>query len=162
MVTTEPYRFRRATLDDLPQLAAWQANAHVREWWDSEALYDAGDLEDPRIARWIVSYGEDTFAYMQDYDVHGWANHHFGALPEGSRGIDQFIGDPAMTCAGHGTAFIGQRMRELFANGAPVIATDPHPDNARAIAVYKKLGFRPAGPPQDTQWGLILPMHARR
>ncbi|GGD74989.1 hypothetical protein [Rhizobium anhuiense] len=28
-----------------------------------------------------------------------------------------------------------------------MIATDPHPGNERAIAVYKKLGFEPFGPP---------------
>lgn len=41
-----------------------------------------------------------------------------------------------------------------------MIATDPHPNNARSIAVYKKLGFKPFGLPQKTQWGLILPMLA--
>ncbi|SMC14637.1 hypothetical protein ROA7745_04506 [Roseovarius aestuarii] len=53
-------------------------------------------------------------------------------------------------------------MQVLFDEGATVIATDPHPDNARAIAVYKKLGFEPSGLPQETKWGLILPMLARR
>lgn len=99
---------------------------------------------------------------MQDYTVHGWENHHFAKLPEGSRGIDQYIGDPEMIGVGHGTAFIGARMRALFDGGVPVIGTDPHPANERAIAVYKKLGFEPLGLPQETQWGLILPMTARQ
>ena len=94
--------------------------------------------------------------------MHGWDDHHFAALPKGARGIDQYIGDPDMIGAGHGTGFIGARMQILFDAGAPVIATDPHPENARAIAVYRKLGFAPVGPPQETQWGLILPMVARR
>lgn len=99
---------------------------------------------------------------MQDYTVHGWEDHHFAELPKGSRGIDQYIGDPEMIGVGHGSAFIGARMQTLFDQGAPVIATDPHPDNERAIAVYRKLGFEPSGPPQETKWGLILPMLARR
>lgn len=98
------------------------------------------------------------FAYMQDYNVHGWDDHHFAHLPEGARGIDQYIGDAEMLGVGHGTAFIRARLRMLFEAGAPVIATDPHPDNARAIAAYKKAGFETAGPAQDTQWGRILPM----
>jgi aminoglycoside 6'-N-acetyltransferase len=53
-------------------------------------------------------------------------------------------------------------MRALFDAGVPVVATDPHPANERAIAVYKKLGFEPFGSSQETQWGLILPMLARR
>lgn len=143
-------------------LAAWQSNPHVREWWGSDEPYDEKELADPRVSRWIVSTNERPFAYMQDYTVHGWDNHHFAGLPMGSRGIDQYIGDAEMTGVGHGSAFIGARMQVLFDEGAPVIATDPHPDNARAIAVYRKVGFEPAGAPRMTEWGLILPMVARR
>lgn len=99
---------------------------------------------------------------MQDYSVHGEEDHPFAALPKGSRGIDQFIGEPDMIGLGHGSAFIRARMKALFDAGAPVIGTDPHPANERAIAVYRKLGFEPYGAPQETRWGLILPMLARR
>ena len=67
-----------------------------------------------------------------------------------------------MIALGHGSAFISARMRVLFDAGAPVIATDPHPDNKRAISVYTKLGFETFGPPQETEWGLILPMKVSR
>ncbi|MDW9546825.1 GNAT family N-acetyltransferase [Sinorhizobium meliloti] len=162
MTAANRYSFRKATVDDLPLLIAWQSNPHVRAWWGSDESYDAADLADPRVARWIVSTAERPFAFMQDYTVHGWEDHHFAKLPRGSRGIDQYIGDPEMIGLGHGSAFIGARMRALFDAGVPVIATDPHPANERAIAVYKKLGFEPFGSPQETQWGLILPMLARR
>lgn len=155
------YGFRKATLDDLDLLMAWQSTPHVREWWDSEEPYDEADLADPRVARWIVSNARRPFAFIQDYTVHGWEDHHFVNLPNGSRGVDQYIGDPNMVGVGHGSAFIRIRMQALFDEGAPVIATDPHPDNARAIAVYRKLGFEPSGPSQETQWGLILPMVAK-
>lgn len=162
METTGQYDFRAATLDDLHLLKAWQSRPHVREWWDSEDPYNAEDIDDPRVARWIVSTNDQPFAYMQDYTVHGWENHHFARLPKGARGIDQYIGDPEMIGVGHGTAFIAARMRVLFDEGAPVIATDPHPDNQRAIAVYRKLGFEVSGPPRETEWGLILPMQVSR
>ncbi len=141
-------------------LAAWQATPHVGAWWDADDPYDADDLAESKVARWIVSHAGRPFAFLQDYTVHGWDTHHFAALPKGTRGIDQFIGVAEMIGVGHGTAFIGARMRALFADGAPMIATDPHPDNARAIAVYTKLGFQPMGPAKDTEWGLILPMAA--
>nr|WP_321484480.1 GNAT family N-acetyltransferase [uncultured Cohaesibacter sp.] len=98
---------------------------------------------------------------MQDYSVLGWEDHHFAGLPKGSRGIDQYIGAPELVGVGHGSAFIRMRMQALFDQGAPVIATDPHPNNGRAIAVYKKLGFKASGSPRKTQWGLIVPMLAR-
>ncbi|MCY0096101.1 GNAT family N-acetyltransferase [Hoeflea ulvae] len=151
------YTFRKVTMDDLGLLMAWQARAHVRKWWSS-APWDQQKIDDPRVARWIVSCGRHPFAFMQDYTVHGWDEHHFSKLPKGSRGIDQYIGDPDMLGLGHGTAFISARMRTLFDAGAPVIATDPHPANARAIAVYTRLGFEAFGPVRETAWGLILPM----
>ncbi|MCE0505925.1 acetyltransferase [Roseivivax sp. GX 12232] len=162
MTGTQNYRFRRANVDDLALIRAWQLKSHVREWWDANEPYAEADLADPRVARWIVSFGMRPFAFMQDYTVHGWGDHHFDHHPKGTRGIDQFIGEPDMVGIGHGSAFIGTRMQALFDEGAPIIATDPHPDNARAVAVYKKLGFSPSGPLQETDWGLILPMTARR
>ena len=162
MRTANQYSFRKATFDDLPLLAAWRSNPHVRAWWDSDQSSDAAYFAEPRVARWIVSTAGRPFAFMQDYTVHGWEDHHFADLPSGSRGIDQYIGEPEMIGVGHGSAFIGARMRALFDAGVPVIATDPHPANERAIAVYKKLGFEPSGSPQQTRWGLILPMLARR
>lgn len=149
-------------MDDLDMLLAWQSNSHVSEWWDSDAPFDEADLADNRVRQWIVSTTGRPFAFMQDYTVHGWDDHHFAHLPKGSRGIDQYIGDPDMIGVGHGSAFIGARMQALFDEDVPVIATDPHPDNERAIAVYEKLGFEPIGPPQKSQWGLILPMLAKR
>jgi aminoglycoside 6'-N-acetyltransferase len=161
MTAPDAYSFRRATLGDLALLKAWQSNQHVLEWWEAAEPYDASDLGDPRVARCIVSTKGRPFAFMQDYTVHGWPDHHFADLPEGSRGIDQYIGEPEMIGLGHGSAFIRQRMQGLFQDGAPVIATDPHPKNGRAIAVYKKLGFIVLGSARETEWGLILPMAAK-
>ncbi|KAJ55538.1 aminoglycoside adenylyltransferase [Actibacterium mucosum KCTC 23349] len=156
------YNFRKVLNGDLPLLATWRAAPHVRVWWDSDEPDSPAELTDSRVARFIVSLGDRPFAYMQDYTVHGWDGHHFFELPLGSRGIDQFIGLPDMVGKGHGPAFIAQRVADLFAAGAPVVATDPHPDNTRAIAAYEKAGFRAFGPSKDTPWGRILPMRADR
>jgi aminoglycoside 6'-N-acetyltransferase len=140
-------------------LETWRRLPHVQEWWGDDP-FDPQDLADPRVAVMIVEFEGVPFAYMQDYGVHDWEGHHFGYLPDRSRGIDQFIGDPAMIDVGHGTAFIRQRMLELFAAGAPAIGTDPHPKNARAIAAYQKAGFRIVGPEEDTEWGRVIRMEA--
>lgn len=155
------YRFRRVSSGDLPLLEAWQRLPHVAEWWDGSTVYDAEDLTDPRLALWLVEYDGRPFAFMQDYDVHGWPDHHFSFLPPGARGIDQFIADPAMVGIGHGSAFIRARLEELFDAGVPAVGTDPHPDNARAIAAYRKAGFSIVGGPVDSEWGPSLLMECR-
>ena len=162
MMSAKRYSFRQATVDDLDLLTEWQSRPHVRAWWDSDEPYDRDDLSDPRVSRWIVSFDDVPFAFMQDYTVHGWDDHHFASLPKGSRGIDQFIADPEMIGVGHGSGFIGARLQALFDAGAPVIATDPHPENARAISGDGRPGFEPFGRPYVTPWGPILPMLARR
>ena len=162
MTATNPYIFRKATMGDLTLLNGWQSHPHVREWWGNVEPYDEEYFNDRRVSRWIVETAGKPFAFMQDYTVHGWKEHHFSKLPKGSRGIDQYIGEPELIGFGHGSAFIASRMETLFDAGAPIIATDPHPENKRAIAVYRKVGFEVSGPPQETAWGLILPMLAKR
>ncbi len=162
MTVPNRYTFRKVTIADLDLLLEWQSRPHVSEWWDSVEPCEPAELQDPRVARWIVATADRPFAYIQDYTVHGWEDHHFFQLPKGSRGIDQLIGEPDMIDKGHGSAFISERLKTLFDEGVPIIATDPHPDNARAIAAYRKSGFREIGPPQNTPWGRVLPMKVSR
>ena len=152
------YGFRAVVQSDEQLFRIWLAAPHVREWWDDGPEITEEWLADERVARWIVDYHGKPFAYMQDYDPHGWDDHPFAYLPKGARGIDQYIGEARMLGIGHGTGFIAQRVAALFSAGAPVVCVDPHPENARAIAVYQKVGFKVKGPTRDTQWGRILPM----
>ncbi|NDV00673.1 GNAT family N-acetyltransferase [Pseudoroseicyclus tamaricis] len=156
-----PYSFRRVREEDRALLRRWLAEPHVRKWWGSDEPAERLELEG-HVARWIVWLEGTPFAYMQDYSVHGEEGHHFAGLPAGSRGIDQYIGVPGLIGQGHGTGFIGARMQALYDEGAPAIAVDPDPTNARAIAVYRKLGFEVSGPAHDSRWGRVLPMVAWR
>jgi aminoglycoside 6'-N-acetyltransferase len=112
---------------------------------------------------WIVELVDSAgharpFAYAQDYSPHDWDDHPFAHLPPGSRGIDQFIGEPDMLAQGHGTAFVREHAHRLLAAGAPALGTDPHPDNGRAIRAYEKAGFGRASEPLDTRWGRAVLM----
>ena len=156
------YTFRSVTVDDLSMIGRWLKTPAVRRWWidangDPSDPIGPDDLAEPSVAMWIVSCDGHPFAYMQDYDPHAHPAHHFAHLPPGARGIDQFIGEPGMIGAGHGTAFICCRVEALFAQGVPAIGTDPHPDNARAIRAYEKAGFHQTTI-QDTEWGRCLLM----
>lgn len=163
-----PYRFRPVAEADLPLLHAWRRKPHVMQWWGPPDVEDTAEtLADPRVAMWIVEHLPENgtarpFAYAQDYDPHDWEDHPFAHLPPGSRGIDQFIGEPDMLNQGHGTAFVREHVARLFAHGAPAVGTDPHPDNARAIRAYEKADFTVASEPLDTRWGRAVLMECWR
>lgn len=157
------YRFTTLTPADLPLLDRWLKAPHVREWWeDDEGLAEAEEAyADPDTWQYIVHLGDRPIGYIQAYDPHAWPGHHFGDQPPGARGVDQYIGEADLLNQGHGPAFIRQFCDRLIAAGAPVVCTDPHPDNARAIRAYEKAGFATYGGPVDTDWGRSLLM-ARR
>jgi aminoglycoside 6'-N-acetyltransferase len=156
----EPYRIRPVTEADLPLLADWRARPHVRAWWgDPSVEPEAGKLAEPRIAMWLVELDGRPFAFIQDYDVHGWTPHHFDDLPAGSRGMDVYIAEADMLGQGHGARFVRQHVDALFARGAPAVGIDPHPDNAAACHAFETAGFTLAGGPLQTQWSYALLMH---
>ncbi len=160
------YGFRPMTIDDLTMVNGWIKEPHVAEWWiDADGAsepFDESDLAEPDFNAWIVSLDSKPFAYIQDYNPHLYPGHHFFDRPEGTRGIDQIIGEPDMVGKGHGPAFIRQHIKRLFDDGAPVVVTDPHPKNARAIRAYGKAGFAAYGEIISPEWGPSLLMQCVR
>jgi aminoglycoside 6'-N-acetyltransferase len=146
-VTAPDYVFRPMTSDDLPLIRRWLAEPHVVEWWgDPAEQYDlvSGDLAEPAMDQFIVSTGGSDFAYLQCYDLTAW-NQGFGEHPRGTRGIDLFIGEPAMIERGHGSGFIRAFTDQQLKAGLPRMLTDPDPDNLRALRAYAKAGFEKVG-----------------
>ncbi len=129
---------------DLPLIKCWLETPHVAEWWhDPHEQFElvSGDLDHPDVAQFIVSVDERPFAYLQCYRLSDW-NTRFGPQPEGTRGLDQFIGESEMLGRGHGSAFIGDFADRLLQGGTPRVVTDPDPNNRRAVRAYEKAGFQ--------------------
>ena len=140
---TSSYTFRPMIAADLPLIRRWLGEAHVREWWgdpDEQFELVSGDLDEPAMDQFIVLAGMRPFGYLQCYCPTAW-NTGFGPQPEGTRGIDQFIGESDMTGQGHGSSFIRQFADEQLQRGLPRIVTDPDPRNRRAVRAYEKAGF---------------------
>jgi aminoglycoside 6'-N-acetyltransferase len=138
------YRFEPMTAADLPLVQRWLAMPHVIAWWgDSGEQFElvSGDLAEPAMDQFIVVADGRPFAYLQCYHQSAWPENGLGDHPPGTRGIDQFIGEPDMIGRGHGSAFIRSFIETLLARGTPRIVTDPDPGNARAIRAYQKAGF---------------------
>jgi aminoglycoside 6'-N-acetyltransferase len=143
-MTRSRYAFRPAAAEDLPMLARWLRSPEVVRWWgdpERELATLREDLGEPRLVMRIVSFEGRPFAYAQDYGVHVWPYPHFVGLPPASRAIDCFIGEPDMIGRGHGSAFLRLLAERLVAEGAPVVAIDPDPENHRARRAYARAGF---------------------
>lgn len=137
------YEFRPMTAADLPLIRRWLEMPHVTEWWgepDEQFELVSGDLTHPAMDQYIVAMQDRPFGYLQCYRMTEW-NTGFGPQPDGTRGIDQMIGEPDMIARGHGSAFIRAFIEGLLADGVPRVVTDPDPTNGRAIRCYEKAGF---------------------
>jgi aminoglycoside 6'-N-acetyltransferase len=137
------YEFLAMTSANLPLIRRWLETPHVSEWWhDPAEQFElvSGDLDHPDMAQFIVASDLRPFAYLQCYNLSDW-NTGFGAQPDGTRGLDQFIGEADMLDRGHGSAFVRSFTEHLLANGTPRVVIDPDPANARAIRAYQKAGF---------------------
>ena len=137
------YAFRPMSAKDLPTIKHWLGTPHVSHWWhDPSEQFElvSGDLDHPDMAQFIVAADEREFAYLQCYNLSAWIT-GFGPQPEGTRGLDQFIGEADMLDCGHGSAFIRTFTERLLAAGTRRVVIDPDPANARAIRAYEKAGF---------------------
>jgi aminoglycoside 6'-N-acetyltransferase len=138
------YVFRPMTSDDLLMVRRWLATPEVVRWWgepDEQYALVSGDLDHPDMDQFIVALDDHPFGYLQSYALSTW-NQGFGAQPPGTRGIDQFIGEPNMIGCGHGSGFIRQFTDHLLTSRLPRVVTDPDPDNGRAVRACAKAGFQ--------------------
>lgn len=135
------FSFRRLVADDFPLLLEWLSKEHVKQWWDDgddtlEKVARNYGEEEALLERFILvgSYesGEKPIGYFQYYLV-----------PDGSIGIDQFIGEEEYINRGVGTKAIQMFVEMIRRERKPTsIILDPSPENKRAIRCYEKAGFK--------------------
>ncbi|WP_133491714.1 GNAT family N-acetyltransferase [Alcanivorax sp. 24] len=159
---TSTYEIRSIRRADLTLLHSWRTRPHVRRWWGEPGVEpDIEKFDDPGIALWIASHAGYPFAFLQDYEIHAWPDHHFHYLPPGSRGIDMYIGEAHMLGVGHGAILLRQHVDQLFRRGTPAVGIDPHPDNIAAIRCFEKAGFTITREGVETDWGPAVLMDRR-
>lgn len=153
------YQFEPLGVKHFDILRDWFRSAEVKSWYGDESTLTTieENLSDDRISMMLVRLNGNPFAYLQDYNIFGWEDHHLNFLPFGSRGIDTFIGEDGMIGKGHGENYLRCYIERLFKAGVPAIGIDPHPENKRAIRAYEKLGFK-GDQQRDTEWGKVLLM----
>jgi aminoglycoside 6'-N-acetyltransferase len=154
------YAFRAVTVADLPLLAEWLERPHVCRWWGEpgEVLISIEEhLRDAAVEPYMVMLDGRDFAYIQVADLDMEDDAALDGQPEGTCGIDQFIGIETLLGKGHGPAFMERFCQELFEKGKSRVLVDPHPDNIFAIRAYTKAGFQRLGE-TNTNYGRALLM----
>ena len=155
--------FRALTEADFPLLHGWLTRPHVSEWWEPTptpeelradylprlAPQSMAPLDAPAgVVQYLACEDSEPFAYIQAYRVmahqaDGWWLEETDPC---ALGTDQFIGLPDRLGQGLGTRMLQSFIDFLFSDTRVTsIQTDPSPDNGRAIAAYRKAGFRDVG-----------------
>lgn len=153
------YQFRPVQHRDLPLLSVWLNEPLVSRWYSDPDYISSLEesLSDDRIRMQLVLHDDVPIAYVQDYGIHQWSNHHLDFLPDRSRGIDTFMGTATLMGKGHGTRYLSLLCEQLFSEGIPALGIDPHPENIRARSAYRKAGFT-EHEEMSSDWGKVLLM----
>lgn len=148
-----PFTFQPLTHADLPLLHAWLQRPHVAEVWDGPTTLEAtiaeysDDIAHPAIWQYLAHLDGEPVGYIQAYQPSAFPDWWPEVTDTGARGVDCFLADAGRLNQGLGTAMVQAFVDFLFADPAVTyLQIDPAPDNARAIAAYKKAGFYEVGP----------------
>lgn len=145
--------FRPLSLDDMQRMLAWLSDPDVSPWYgEGELTIEnlAGkyrgpiDGTEPTRPFIIVIDGQDA-GYIQAYVIDDHPDYARQIdLPAGSVGTDLFLGEAAIRGQGWGVPVLRAfHRRVVFGEMAATLAViAPSPDNARAIQVYERTGFR--------------------
>jgi aminoglycoside 6'-N-acetyltransferase len=144
--------------DDLPLLARWRNEPHVRAWWEMDGdpvpftLEDARkeheeDLAaDPSTTGAIIVVEHRPVGYVQWYP---WAEYPEAAremaiaFEPGAFGLDIFIGEPDVVGVGVGSRAVDLVCRTVFEERAATsVALLTALGNVHAQRAYERAGFR--------------------
>ncbi len=153
-----PCEFRPLKRDDLPLVGCWLAQPAVRRWWGNppQQLHKISlHLAAPGVSPYLAIFAARPFGYIQCYDPGLDPDATLPPQPADTRGIDFFIGEPAMRGRGHGTRLI-RRFTDSLLRGARVsrVIADPDPRNLASCEALASAGFRDEGP-LALPWGEV-------
>jgi aminoglycoside 6'-N-acetyltransferase len=147
--------------DDYALIVAWRNAPHVREWWDPDeppmtvaGVIDQLELltrDDDPTTPCIIELAGVPVGYIEVYPWDAEAAYlaEIGlSLPQGSWGLDIFIGESGLISKGIGSRTVRLISDTLFAEqGATAVALIMEARNDRAQAAYVRAGMHVSGAP---------------
>jgi aminoglycoside 6'-N-acetyltransferase len=148
-------RFEPVTAADLPMLAEWLLRPHWREWWGDDPEVELQYIRDMVEGRdstrpFLFHDRGEPAGYIQVWQIEPhqtekWAKEYpwLMELPPETVGIDLSVADATKLSQGLGSGALRAFVAQLRDEGHSTIIIDPDPLNGRAVAAYRKAGFRP-------------------
>ncbi len=139
ILTGEAVTLRPMSADDLPPLVDLFAEPEVARWWPGENL--------PRLQARLTHEDEGVGLVIEvDETLIGFVQYFEEADPDYRHASIDIVLHPDWTDRGLGTDAIRTLAGHLFEDrGHHRITIDPTVSNGRAIASYRKVGFRDVG-----------------
>ena len=141
--------FEPLSESDFPLLYEWLNSPHVSAQWDGAITMEEvqrkyrDKINSDWQSAYIVSNDSQRFGYLQSYRAARAGPGWWTDEPDTTVGIDQFIGDAQSLGKGLGTSMVREFSDWLLRqSNTQRVITDPSPTNARAIACYRRAGFR--------------------
>jgi aminoglycoside 6'-N-acetyltransferase len=135
-MTASDVVLRALVADDAPELWRIRATPEVARWWEPPEDGFPFD-DDDEVTRLTIEVGGAVAGMVQFGEELDPKYRHAS--------IDLFL-DPALHGRGIGTEVVRRVVRQLIdERGHHRITIDPGADNAAAIRVYEKVGFRRVG-----------------
>jgi aminoglycoside 6'-N-acetyltransferase len=145
--------FRPLERTDLQLILRWLNTPAVQAWWDDRPT-SIDELEGKHVPRidgseriygYIAAYEGEPFGFLQWYRLATEPEHvAVGLVDPRAAAIDLYIGEERFLHRGFGPVMIRAFLRAVvFAEpDVTACAIDPVVGNTRAIAAYRKVGFR--------------------
>lgn len=159
--------FRPVTREDMPLLADWLSRPHWREWWGEPGveLEYIRDMVEGRDATrpFLFAVEGVLLGYIQvwaigPHQTPEWTDENpwLMALPANAVGIDLSVSDPERLSKGVGSRVLRAFAERVQSAGHRFIIIDPDPANGRAVAAYRKAGFRPIPELEGTTTDVLI------
>ena len=147
------FKLRLLTPSDFDLLTNWHARPHIIKIYNEKrsaekvaARYSA-KMDETDLEMYIFYYGKRPIGYIQAYNAFGNKNGWWPDEPEGTWGIDLFIGEEDCLNKGLGPILIRQFSEGLLARPEITrVIADPAPSNIRSRKAFEKAGFQNLGP----------------